>query len=126
MRTPATPASLVLSDPTFTFGTPHGSSTRTLRLWRTNAGGTVAVITEHPDDTGMSVTNAAEYAWAAVQRQHCTPGTRVTVIEHYPGDPVREETFDEITVDPDGRARWTHLDRGLVLLSLGLDAYPEP
>lgn len=124
MPQPAT-RTLLLDDPCFTYVCHNGRRTvRHLRLWRTVAGGTVAVVTENPDDEGMSVTNAAERVWAAVQRQHGDTSYTLPVIEHYPADGDAQERFDEITMGLGGAPVWKPIAPALMLLSIGVDAYP--
>lgn len=117
--------SLLVDDPQFTYLCTNGNETvRSLRLWRTNTGGAVAVVTERDTDEGMSVTNAAEKVWAAVQRQYGDPGTVIPVIEHYPGQQGEPDTFDAVTLDLHGHPQWERVAPAFLLLSVGLDAYP--
>lgn len=116
---------LIVDDPRFTYVCHNGRDTvRHLRLWRTVTSGTVAVVTEKPDDEGMSLTNAAEVVWAAVQRMHAEPGADIPVIEHYLGEHGEPDTFDVVSLGMQGQAKWERLAPALLLLSVGLDAYP--
>lgn len=77
-------------------------SLRRLRLWETNGGDLLAVITETGD--GTPVTDVAASAYAAVHERY--PNARV--FEHYPELRDEAETLDEITV-VDGRPAWTRV-----------------
>jgi hypothetical protein len=73
------------------------------------SGGHVAVVTEIPDNPGMSVTNAAEYILSWLHAAY--PGPLV-VMEHYCGDPAagrsswtRRERLDRVWLTA-GRAGW--------------------
>jgi hypothetical protein len=83
----------------------------------------VIILTELPDNTGMSVTNACEYIATELVRQHrLTPGHTVW-IEHYPdrhppgmrNDRMFDESFALVTFEwKDGIARspdWRHISR---------------
>jgi hypothetical protein len=103
----------------------------------------VVVLTEPPDNEGMSVTNAAEEIAAAVVLANALPTSRTVFIEHYedgargmPSDPA---TFDLLTFSADdpepvlragewrvelGEPSWSALDRATVeaLVGEALDA----
>lgn len=116
---------LIVDDPNFTYICHNGRDTvRHLRVWRTSTDGTIAVVTEKPTDAGMSVTNAAEIVWSAVQRQHGEPGAEMLVIEHYLGENGEPDTFDEVRLGLQGQATWRRVPAPLLLLSIGLDIYP--
>jgi hypothetical protein len=90
------PGELVLDDPEWPMPQPHGrqpSIPRRLRVWRLPGGTHIAVVTER--GPGMSITNVAEHAHAALTKQFPGP---LKVVEHYPDDDYRGEHFDEITV----------------------------
>lgn len=95
---------LRVDDRTWEMPTYEGEppSLRRLRLWETNAGGLLAVITETGD--GTPVTDVAGRAYAAVRERY--PEARV--FEHYPELRDEAETLDEITV-VDGRPAWTRI-----------------
>jgi Family of unknown function (DUF6166) len=121
-------AVLELDDPEWPMPQPHSSSgpvPRRLRVWRTPGGRRFAIITER--GPGMSVTNVAGYAYAALAARWPGPGLRV--FEHYPaGTGVSlEEHFDEITLD--GRAtRWQRVTNEWLVSVLGpgvLDDMPD-
>lgn len=117
---------LLIDDPNFLYICGNGHETvRHLRLWRTTTEGHLAVVTERDDDEGMSVTNAAEQVWAAVQRKYGDPERVIPVIEHYPGQPGESDTFDAVTLGLHGHAQWERVTPALLLLSIGLDAYPD-
>lgn len=86
----------------------HGLATRCrLRLFRGADGRPLAVVTELAENTGASVTNAAEDVWRALARRLDT--TRFTLIEHYGRESGAagggEETFDVVTVT-NGKPGW--------------------
>lgn len=117
---------LLIDDPHFVYICVNGHETvRHLRLWRTTTRGRVAVVTERDSDEGMSITNAAEQVWAAVQRKYGDPERIIPVIEHYPGQSGEVDTFDAVTLGLHGRAQWERVTPALLLLSIGLDAYPD-
>lgn len=84
-----------------------------VRIWDT---GTISVVvlTELPDNPGMSVTNACEDVASRVVQDFGINPQRTRFIEHYPEEKmtyhgqehVRKETFDEIflTWDRNNRA----------------------
>jgi hypothetical protein len=78
-----------------------------LRLFRSAGGRQVAVVTELAENTGASVTNAAEDVWRALARRLDT--TRFTMVEHYGPESghagAGEETFDVVTV-ANGKPGW--------------------
>lgn len=122
----ATHNTLIVDDPDFTYLCPDGSrAVRRLRLWRTTSKGTLAVVTERPEDPGVSITNAAETVWAAVQRIYGDPGRLIPVVEHYPAERGLPETFDLVSLDVHGKPCWERVLPALLLLSIGLDAYPD-
>lgn len=62
--------------------------------------GTIIVLTERPDNHGLSITNGAEYIAAEVIAEHEIDGM-VTVVEHYP-DSLRigkSDTWDRVLFD---------------------------
>ena len=85
-----------------------------LRVYRTDAGGVVAIATELPDNPGTSITNLAEQlATAVFQREEVSGPEHFTWIEHYPkrniGKDVRPESYDLVTFDFDpGYRRFSH------------------
>jgi hypothetical protein len=91
--------------------TDPGRATRCrLRLFRGVDGGQVAVVTELAENTGASVTNAAEHLWGALARRLDT--TRFTLVEHYDvasgAASGGEESFDLVTVT-NGKPSWQPL-----------------
>jgi hypothetical protein len=106
-----------LDDPEWPMPQPFGgqrSVPRRLRVWRGDDGTRYAVITER--GTGMSVTNVAEHAHAALAARW--PGARVRVLEHYPAEGDSGEHFDEITLDR-GRPVWRRIPTEFLLAELG-------
>jgi hypothetical protein len=98
----------------------------------------VVVLTELPDNPGMSVTNSAEEIAAAVGTANALPTSRTVFIEHYldgaRGTPDDPATFDLITFshhDPEpvmragrwsvelGEPSWPALDRASVEALVG-------
>lgn len=110
------------------------SSPRRLRLFTDREGGSWAVVTER--GPGRSITNVAEFAYALLKRQ--IPGARV--VEHYPPrcghienliaeySQSTTETFDEITLQPDGQPSWRRISPTEMVSILGqkvLDDMPN-
>lgn len=95
---------LTVDDPSWSMPAYEGEppSPRRLRLWETNGGDLLAVITESGE--GTPVTDVAARAYAAVRERF--PAARV--FEHYPESRDEAETLDEITVD-NGRPAWTRV-----------------
>lgn len=75
-----------------------------LRLLQSDAGALV-ILTELPDNPGMSVTNASEEIASLVATRYDLDPASTTWIEHYPPRPGidRAETYDEITYTWTGR-----------------------
>ena len=77
-------------------------------------GKTYVILTEQPDNQGVSVTNAVEIIATAVYDQLFIdkPLNKVVWIEHYI-EP--EETYDEVTLFYNGAAfrqpQWKHIDK---------------
>lgn len=87
---------------------PGVVATRWLRVWRVDDGGAlVAVVTEHPDLDGPSITNAAEAVTAQLRAEH--PGVQLRVIEHHASpaaaDPGEATGWVLDTIDE--RGGWT-------------------
>lgn len=104
------------------------------RIFRREDGRAAVIVTELPDNPGMSVTNAAEWiATTLLHRYDLDPNDTIW-IEHYPdrhppgmeGERMFDETFDLIRFrwEDEGRHRapmrlspwartpdWRHLDR---------------
>lgn len=82
----------------------------------------VVIFSETPDNTGQSVTNAAEViAGALLQRHGLAAGTAPVFIEHYPpeSEPIRHpESFDLVTfAGPLSHRRiWGASERWIALL----------
>jgi len=102
-HTPLIPGARPVLDVRIVHQMPWGQSRASCRvsIFRSN-GQTVVVLTETPDNRGISITNAAEYIAAAVtdlsplQEEH---PNEIAWIEHYPqrGGTARiEETWDEV------------------------------
>ena len=98
----------------------------------------VVVLTEPPDNPGMSVTNAAEEIAAAVVLANALPTSRTFFIEHYEdgarGTPSDPATFDLLAFSADdpepvlragewrielGEPSWQALDRATVEALIG-------
>lgn len=69
----------------------------------------VVVLTEVPENHGMSVTNCVEHLAADVLAR--MPGADPVWIEHYPPRGSLPESFDRVDVQRGEAPRWTHLDR---------------
>lgn len=94
---------LVRQDPAWLYRGFGGSlATRRLQVWQTGPGRLVAIVTEGPDDSGTSLTNAAEAVIAQLDAEY--PGQHVEVIEHYtPRPPAWSEPVYQ---------RWTLIATG--------------
>jgi len=80
------------------------------RFGRTAARSIVVMLTELPDNPGVSVTNAYEYIATKIVQQESLSPFRIIWIEHYPPQKYcREETFDLVTLEWDEglSGRWT-------------------
>jgi hypothetical protein len=75
-----------------------------LRVWRTDCGH-LAIITQLGTDTGISVTNAAEYVYQELASKYPLTGEMV-LIEHYPPGDDNHAVWDQVAVDPAGQPRW--------------------
>jgi hypothetical protein len=83
-----------------------------VRIWDTGESG-VVMLTELPDNPGMSVTNACEDIATRIVQDFGINPQRTRFIEHYPEEKtthhgiehVRKETFDEIFFTWDNRSR---------------------
>lgn len=86
---------------------------RHCRTWVLAEGTTLSILTELPDDRGMSITNAAETVRAALEE---TWGRDCRIVEHYPwpGDAHYDEQWRD-----HGRTRWKRLDPADLRLELG-------
>ena len=118
---------LIRDEPTWGYLPPNGIPTnRRLRVWRTDVGRLVAVITE--DGDGTSITNAAAQVAAQIAAQY--PDDVTTIIEHYPptgdGRGPHAEHFDEVRImaaTPDGKLepQWRRLPIPDVIRLLNTD-----
>ncbi len=94
----------------------------------------VVVLSEEPDNTGQSVTNAIERLAGEVILDNALPPNSTVVIEHYPAEsrPGGAETFDLVVFDrrdPRDRAgerllelgdpEWKRIDRATVETLIG-------
>src|SRR5262249_25682478 len=122
-------AVLEVDDPEWPMPQPHGRGgpvPRRLRVWLAPDGTRFAIITER--GPGMSVTNVAEYAYAALPARWPGPGLRV--FEHYPVETGSNpaEHFDEITLGDGGGPRWRRVAVESLISVLGpaaLDDMPD-
>lgn len=79
-----------------------GGGIALLRVWRTDNGGHLAMLTEN--GIGVSITNAAEEITAKLSLNY--PGPLV-VLEHYrKGDGADHERLDQVVVPPGRSALW--------------------
>jgi len=99
-------------DFTYSFFAPTGRAKCRVRIFP-NEGEPVVVVTELPDNPGMSVTNAIELIATGLTNIHGFPPDRTTWVEHYPEREVAErllaeETFDIVTFrwERDRQGRW--------------------
>ena len=118
--------------------TPHGGRCRVRIYEPRERDSFVVILTEPPDNPGMSVTNAAEEIAAAVVKQNALPTSRTVFVEHYEtgarGSKEDPHTFDLITFSPTdpepvfragrwtmelGEPSWLPLDRASVERLIG-------
>jgi hypothetical protein len=107
----------VAQDFTFSFRLPHhGVEARCqVQIYR-QPGRAVVVVTELPDNPGVSVTNAAEYIATCILHDHALDPDTTIWVEHYhdrnrPGqhDPLFAESWDLVTFNWDYRTSpWQH------------------
>lgn len=96
---------------------PGNDSKCRVRIYTGEAHGATILITELPDNDGMSITNASELIASEVCRRYDLRKVTTRWIEHYPAAAWREsnrpETFDEIRFMWDGYTasapRWHRL-----------------
>ncbi len=77
-----------------------------LRVYQ-HAGQTVAIVTELRDNSGMSVTNAAEWLLPAMAQQYGLPAD-VVWLEHYERQGGKPDTYDQVTLRH-GSPAWRRL-----------------
>lgn len=91
-----TSARLVRDEPAWIYlAQPWALATRRLRVFVVETGALVAVVTETPDDTGASITNAAEAVVVQLRAEHPGP---LRVVEHYtrtPADPAPDPGHED-------------------------------
>lgn len=112
-----TPAELIRDDPAWWYMGYNGPATRRLRMWRTEPGRLVAVVTERMSDQGTSITNAAETVCAQLAIEY--PDDAIEVVEHYPADVIEGEHFDAVAIGPDGRPTWRRIPTPELVARLG-------
>lgn len=127
----------------FPHQTPNRGRCR-VRIFEPEAGGDhhLVVLSELPDNTGQSVTNAIEQVAGEVLLANVLPSTETVVIEHYPAEahPPEKETFDLVTFstrDPEpvlragewkielGEPEWKRIDRQTVETLVGQPLRPR-
>jgi hypothetical protein len=109
-------AQLIRDDPGWWYLGFLDTSARRLRVWRTDPGRLVAVVTEQPTDAGTSITNAAEMVAAQLAIEY--PDEVIEVVEHYPVDSVDGEHFDAVEL-VDGEPRWRRIPTPELAARLG-------
>ena len=92
-----------------------------LRVYR-HEGQTVAIVTEQADNTGMSVTNAAEWLLPALAEQYGLPAD-VLWIEHYERQQGEPDTYDLVTL-AGGSPAWRRLALEQVEAITGAEVLP--
>jgi len=114
---------LIRDDPAWSYLAPTGPATRRLRVWRTEPGRLVAVVTER--GAGMSITNAAETIAAQLAGEH--PDDVLEVIEHYPAGIGADEAehFDSVCFDG-RRPRWRRIRTPDMVARFGSDVLDAP
>jgi hypothetical protein len=119
LRLPPTPI-----DDVRTFVNPwrlNGAST----TCRVRIYGAVAVVTELATNAGVSITNAAERIFSALELEY----GRLIHVEHYGpesyGGGRREDTFDLVTLTRNGRAQWKRISDDVLLGIIGTGVSAE-
>lgn len=69
-----------------------------LRIYK-HDGKTIFLLTELPDNPGMSVTNAVELIATWLLNDHKLDPSEVFFIEHCPSGPDRDETYDQVSLN---------------------------
>ncbi|MDG4857079.1 hypothetical protein P8605_02710 [Streptomyces sp. T-3] len=108
------PARLIDTRPLVYTVPGQGPIRRHCRTWALADGSTLSLVTELPDDAGMSITNAAEAVRAELSSIW---GADCRIVEHYPwpGD----EHYDEQSRTPAGGIRWKRLNTDALRAELG-------
>lgn len=78
-----------------------------VRVYEREGAPPVAVVTEEPGNTGMSITNAAEWLLPEIAAQYGLPAD-TTWIEHYPARGRYPESFDLVSL-ASGAPTWRRL-----------------
>lgn len=101
---------------------PNGQTCVRRLTVATTADCVVAFLTERVHDTGMSITNAAEAAWAvAIEVIGSTPDL---MLEHYVRSDGLEESVDEVQFE-NGDPTWHPLSLDLTLKLVGIPRNPD-
>ncbi len=102
----------------------------------------VVVLSEVPENTGQSITNAVERLAGEVILANALPSSETVVVEHYPAEsrPPNAETFDLVSfadTDPEpvpragagalelGEPSWLRIDRETVETLVGQPLQPR-
>jgi len=93
-----------------------------LRVYE-HQGSTVAVLSEPPDNPGMSVTNAAEWLLPRVAQQYGLPAETIW-IEHWQRQQGEPDTYDLITLTSSGSPAWRRLSATELAELLPADTEP--
>jgi hypothetical protein len=80
------PIGLIRDEPAWRYPGFDGPARRRLRVWRVQPGVLVAVLTEHPEDPGTSITNAAQQIILCLEREY--PGRGAARGGALPGEPA--------------------------------------
>jgi hypothetical protein len=97
----------LIRDEVWTYPGFSGLTRRRLRVWGLDGQGTVvAVLTERPQDTGTSITNAAQAICMQLEREY--PREKVVVVEHYPGNDPGSR-YSTVGLDGAMHPQWRHL-----------------
>lgn len=121
-------AELILDDLYWTYRNPDNNtvSSRRLRVWATEPGRLVAILTERDADEGMSITNAAVTINHLIAGQY--PDHVTDIIEHYPASGSRigafAEHFDLVNVvyaNNRWEPQWRRLKMAELITWIGVD-----
>jgi hypothetical protein len=93
-------------DTTFTYKPANAGIEARCRLRAyAHDGKAIFLLTELPDNPGMSVTNAIDQIATKLLAQYMVEPSEAIFIEHYPADSARpQDTYDEVTLNCRQRA----------------------
>lgn len=116
-----TPKPQQLVDMTWRFRTPGAAlpdALCRLRKFLTGPQHVTVILTEVPENHGLSITNANERQCILPQLQMGDPGAFIRIIEQwYPGR--ADEHFDEVFILPFGVTGWRRIEKTVIYAEFG-------